>query len=68
MLRVSNKQRGKSKLDSVTTSFSHNLIIIYSQISQLRVSTKESGGWLKSDFALLTILNTLLVVVVADHI
>ena len=50
----------EGKLDSLTASFWHNLGLIYSQISQLWVSTKGLGGWPTSDFASLQFINTLL--------
>ena len=70
MFRVSNKLKTffvnsslvtiQGKLDIVTASFWSNLRHIYSQISQLWVSTKGLGGWPTSDFALLQFINTLL--------
>ena len=70
MLRISNEHLRffmnsslvtiEGKLDSLTASFWHNLGLIYSQISQLWVSTKGPGGWPTSDFTSLLFLNTLL--------
>ena len=70
MFRVSNKLKTffvnsslvtiQGKLDIVTASFWSNLRHIYSQISQLWVSTKGLGGWPTSDFVSLQFINTLL--------
>ena len=72
MLRISNEHLRffmnsslvtiEGKLDSLTASFWHNLGLIYSQISQLWVSTKGPGGWPTSDFTSLLFLNTLLLI------
>ena len=69
MFRVSNKLKTffvnsslvtiQGKLDIVTASFWSNLRHIYSQISQLWVSTKGLGGWPTSDFVSLQFINTL---------
>ena len=74
MFRVSNKLKTffvnsslvtiQGKLDIVTASFWSNLRHIYSQISQLWVSTKGLGGWPTSDFVSLQFINTLLYTVV----
>ena len=69
MFRVSNKLKTffvnssfvtiEDKLDIVTASLWSNMRHIYSQISQLWVSTKGLGGWPTSDFASLQFINTL---------
>ena len=61
MFRVSNKLKTffvdsslvtiEGKLEQITASSWSNLRHIYSQISQLWVSTKGLGGWPSSDFA-----------------
>mgnify|MGYP001416280907 CR=1 FL=1 len=72
MFRVSNKLKTffvnssfvtiEDKLDIVTASLWSNMRHIYSQISQLWVSTKGLGGWPTLDFASLQFINTLVVV------
>ena len=69
MFRVSNKLKMffvnssfvtiEDKLDIVNASLWSNMRHIYSQISQLWVSTKGLGGWPTSDFASLQFINTL---------
>ena len=69
MFRVSNKLKTffvnssfvtiEDKQEIVTASLWSNMRHIYSQISQLWVSTKGLGGWPTSDFAILQFINTL---------